>query len=359
MSQTFDPNAILFIHPSHPSMRRRRYLRRFRAWMRALALLILLCLIYPAPAVSETLRLASYTAALERNAPGLLYRDILYGKSSQIRAALRLIATIKPDVLALQRFDWDAELRAARAFQSALKAQGWEMQNLLAPRPNTGVATGVDIDGNGQIGGPGDAQSYGIFAGQRGLLLLSRLPFDVQHSQDHSQVLWAEVPQTQSTDPPEIAKVQRLADMRNVGQGFELVVNLPSGPYSGDSRDSLLDAYAQAYQAHFTRPPPNVPTAIAAIRVRLTAPIDASADGLSGQADDASAQTGQRPVYFPETDGMVTTPIYDRTALAIDQKFEGPAVVEEAESTMVIGPGGRFHVSNSGNLIIDLPEDEA
>ena len=56
---------------------------------------------------------------------------------------------------------------------------------------------------------------------------------------------------------------------------------------------------------------------------------------------------------------MVTTPIYDRTALAIDQKFEGPAVVEEAESTMVIGPGGRFHVSNSGNLIIDLPEDEA
>ena len=155
------------------------------------------------------------------------------------------------------------------------------------------------------------------------------------------------------------AKVQRLADMRNVGQGFELVVNLPSGPYSGDSRDSLLDAYAQAYQAHFTRPPPNVPTAIAAIRVRLTAPIDASADGLSGQADDASAQTGQRPVYFPETDGMVTTPIYDRTALAIDQKFEGPAVVEEAESTMVIGPGGRFHVSNSGNLIIDLPEDEA
>mgnify|MGYP000388363985 FL=1 len=211
MSQTFDPNAILFIHPSHPSMRQRRYLRRFRAWMRALALLILLCLIYPAPAVSETLRLASYTAALERNAPGLLYRDILYGKSSQIRAALRLIATIKPDVLALQRFDWDAELRAARAFQSALKAQGWEMPHVLAPRPNTGVASGVDIDGNGQIGGPGDAQSYGTFAGQRALLLLSRLPFDAQYSQDHSQILWADVPHTQSTDAPEIARVQRLA----------------------------------------------------------------------------------------------------------------------------------------------------
>ena len=211
MSQAFDPNAILFIHQAHPSMRRRRYLRRLRAWMRALALLIILCLVYPAPAISGTLRLASYTAALERKAPGLLYRDIQYGKSSQIRAALRLIASIQPDILALQRFDWDAELRAARAFQSALKAQGWEMQHLLAPRPNTGVATGIDIDGDGQIGGPGDAQSYGAFAGQRGLLLLSRLPFSPKNSKDHSQIRWANVPKTRSTDPPEIAKVQRLA----------------------------------------------------------------------------------------------------------------------------------------------------
>ena len=89
MSQAFDPNAILFIHQAHPSMRRRRYLRRLRAWMRALTLLIILCLVYPAPAISGTLRLASYTAALERKAPGLLYRDIQYGKSSQIRAAFR------------------------------------------------------------------------------------------------------------------------------------------------------------------------------------------------------------------------------------------------------------------------------
>ena len=35
MSQAFDPNAILFIHQAHPSMRRRRYLRRLQAWMRA------------------------------------------------------------------------------------------------------------------------------------------------------------------------------------------------------------------------------------------------------------------------------------------------------------------------------------
>ncbi len=155
------------------------------------------------------------------------------------------------------------------------------------------------------------------------------------------------------------ARVQRLADMRNIGQGFELVVNLPGGPYTANSRDALLAAYAQAYQAHFTRPPPNVPTAIVTIRVRLTAPVEVSAGGLSQGKKVKAAQRGQRPVYFPNTDGMTQTAIYDRTALHIGEAFKGPAVVEEAESTMVIGPGGRFHVSNSGNLIIDLPEDEA
>jgi N-methylhydantoinase A len=153
------------------------------------------------------------------------------------------------------------------------------------------------------------------------------------------------------------AKVQRLADMRNVGQGFELVVNLPDGPYSAASRDSLLQAYAQAYQAHFTRLPPNVPTAIAAIRVRLTAPVEKSAEDLSKGSVSAAAEKGQRPVYFPEAGGMVATAILDRSAMAIGDSFVGPAVVEEAESTMVIGPGAKFHISDNGNLIIDLPED--
>ncbi len=155
------------------------------------------------------------------------------------------------------------------------------------------------------------------------------------------------------------ARVQRLADMRNVGQGFELVVNLPDGPYTADSRDSLLAAYGDAYQAHFTRPPPNVPAAIAAIRVRLTAPVAASGDSLAQGSGQSAMPSGQRPVYFPEADGMVTTAIYDGGALVINEIVEGPAVVEEAESTMVIGPGGRFHISDNGNLIIDLPEDGA
>jgi hypothetical protein len=49
--------------------------------------------------------LAIYTPALERNTLGLLCRDIIYEKTPQIRAALRLLATIQLDILTLQHFD--------------------------------------------------------------------------------------------------------------------------------------------------------------------------------------------------------------------------------------------------------------
>ena len=154
------------------------------------------------------------------------------------------------------------------------------------------------------------------------------------------------------------ARVQRLADMRNVGQGFELVIALPAGPYDQGSHDALLSAYGAAYETHFTRPPPNVPVALAALRVRLTAPIETLVDDLSDRGDLPPPQKGTRQVYFPECGGMAEAVIYDRALMAVGDQFHGPAVVEEAESTMVIGPGGRFRVSNTGNLIIEIGEEQ-
>ncbi len=154
-------------------------------------------------------------------------------------------------------------------------------------------------------------------------------------------------------------RVQRLADMRNIGQGFELVVKLPPGPYTDRSHAGLLDAYAQAYRTHFTRPPPKVPVAIAAIRIRLTARTATVSDAPAQDQDRPVAQENRRKVYFPEAGSAVDTAIHDRAALPVGEIFTGPAVVEEPESTMVIGPGGRFHLSASGNLIVELPEDGA
>ena len=89
------------------------------------------------------MRLATYTTVLECTAPRLLSRDILLGKDQQIRAVLKVIAQTKPNILALQSFDWDAQLRAARAFKDALNAAGWAMPYLLVPRPKNAGAKAV------------------------------------------------------------------------------------------------------------------------------------------------------------------------------------------------------------------------
>jgi len=152
------------------------------------------------------------------------------------------------------------------------------------------------------------------------------------------------------------AGVQRLADLRNVGQGFELVVKLPNGPYDKNSHDDILTAYRTAYQAHFTRPPPNVPVAIAALRVRLTAPMQIIVDDIEKSDKATTREKAIREIYIPELGGLTNATVFDRSHMAIGEEFHGPAVVEEAESTAVIGPDGRFHLSKAGNLIIDLPE---
>ncbi|MBT5193461.1 MAG: hydantoinase/oxoprolinase family protein, partial [Rhodospirillaceae bacterium] len=218
------------------------------------------------------------------------------------------------------------------------------IKRVVCPR-NAGVASAL-----GLLLAPARVDRTAAFAAEMDAMDWPVLEAAYQALEDEARQVIADTGKDQ-------ARVQRLADMRNVGQGFELVVNLPPGPYHQGSGKLLQEAYAQAYQTHFTRQPPNVPIAMAAIRVRLTAPLEQIVDDLAQRPDQPNPQTGIRDVYFPETDGAVETAVLDRAAMTIGENFTGPAVVEEAESTMVIGPGGRFHVSDSGNLVIELPEE--
>jgi N-methylhydantoinase A len=68
------------------------------------------------------------------------------------------------------------------------------------------------------------------------------------------------------------------------------------------------------------------------------------------------ARKGSRLAYFPESNGFVETAIYDRYTLQPGTKFNGPAIVEERESTLIIGVGGRARVDERLNVVVDLGE---
>src|SRR5262245_29090532 len=155
----------------------------------------------------------------------------------------------------------------------------------------------------------------------------------------------------------EAASVRRLADGRFLGQGFDLVVALPDGPYAADATtaEALQTAFERAYREKFALTPPNVPVEFINVRVAMRAPVAGGGVAATGPAGAAGgAIKGQRPVFFAEAGGFVPTTVYDRYRLAIGEALTGPAVVEEEGSTLVVGPGATARVSPGGNLVLLL-----
>lgn len=144
------------------------------------------------PLAAQDLRVASYNTDLTRKGPGVLLRDIMSGKDKQVAAVLDVIAHVQPDVLALQGFDFDLEGHALQAFQAALADRNHPMGYAFSARPNAGLATGLDMDGNGRTGEARDAQGYGRFTGQGGMAILSRHPLG--NTRDFSALLWKDFP---------------------------------------------------------------------------------------------------------------------------------------------------------------------
>lgn len=183
---------------------------------------LLCCLAIPAWAAP--LRVASYDPGLSRNGPGLLLRDLQKGGDAQAEAAIAVIAAARADVIVLTGFDWDYEGRALEALRDQLRAAGAPYPHAFAPQPNSGVPSGLDLDGDGRLGSPRDAQGYGGFTGQNGLAVLSRYPFGA--ARDFSDFLWRDLPGNQQDDPPGVAAVQRLSSTAH----WDLEVITPGGP---------------------------------------------------------------------------------------------------------------------------------
>lgn len=160
-------------------------------------------------AAAQDVRVATYDPGLTRKGPGLLLRDIRRA-DPQVMAAAQVIVAAAPDVLLLTGIDWDHDGQALAAFAAVLEGAGHSMPHRFAARPNSGMPTGLDLDGDGRKGGAEDAQGFGQFSGQNGMAVLSRLPLGP--ITDHSAVLWRDLADNlMPALPPEVSQVQRLS----------------------------------------------------------------------------------------------------------------------------------------------------
>jgi N-methylhydantoinase A len=70
----------------------------------------------------------------------------------------------------------------------------------------------------------------------------------------------------------------------------------------------------------------------------------------------APSPKGVRQVYFKEAGGYVSTPIYERSTMVAGFSAPGPLLVEDASSTLVVGPRGHMKQLASGNLVIEIKD---
>ncbi len=157
---------------------------------------------------------------------------------------------------------------------------------------------------------------------------------------------------------PSERRVRLSFDMRFVGQNFELPVaigrasggQLPRLPASDELKRRFYDVHTQFYGFHNETDPVEV------VNVRLTA--TAAIARLAARASRSrgpriAAPIERRSVWFGGAK-PIRTPVYDRARLAAGQRFAGPAIVEQFDSTTVLHPGDRLEVDDVLNLLIEV-----
>jgi len=141
-------------------------------------------------------------------------------------------------------------------------------------------------------------------------------------------------------------------DMRHVGQGHEITVALPDRSLPKEEfLKQLLDNFFKLYRELFGR---TVAASVEVITWRLRASGEKDQVTRPHETEVADAKKGSRQVYFQELGTYTETSVYDHYKLPVGQEMKGPAIVEQRESTAVVGPSGVFHVDANGNLVINI-----
>ncbi len=146
------------------------------------------------------------------------------------------------------------------------------------------------------------------------------------------------------------------ADVRYVGQAYEVNVPLSSGEVSASSIEAMIERFHEQHLMLFAHNHPA--RQVEFVSARLTAIGTMSAPAiLPSEVKSGSVSPKQHhPVYFSELSGYADTPVYDRRDFYPGYKSTGPAIIEQVDTTTVIHPGQAFTVDPYGNILISIGE---
>ncbi len=153
--------------------------------------------------------------------------------------------------------------------------------------------------------------------------------------------------------PATAIRYRRSADMRYVGQGFEVNAALPDALPAGAAA-VVADRFHEAYERQYGHRLASQPIEALSWRLEAMAQVDWPEAAWRPESRERGAASRMRPAFFPDAGGFVDTPVIAESELVDGAWREGPALVEQAGSTLVAGPHDRFAMDDEGNIRLTL-----
>ncbi|MFT5486091.1 MAG: N-methylhydantoinase A [Paracoccaceae bacterium] len=144
----------------------------------------------------------------------------------------------------------------------------------------------------------------------------------------------------------------RTADMRYRGQGHEIAVDLPAGPYDGSLRGELSGLFETAYAATYSRQIPGLDVEVMNWTLRLSASVEDPLPCPPMPDATVPEPAGMRDLFDPDTGILSAAPVYRRDALSPGAEIPGPAVIAEDETTTIVLAGFTARINAVGYIVM-------
>lgn len=168
-------------------------------------------------------------------------------------------------------------------------------------------------------------------------------------------------------EPGSAVEVTRAVDVCYVGQGYTVTVGLDGLAPAAVTGDELCRRFARVYREKYGYFYEDVPAEVVSLRAAgrvvgrqfALQPLEAGAGTEAVAGTEAGARKGERPAWSPALRAMIPHAVYAREQLRPGMRLAGPAIIEEAESTTVVGRGGTVEVDRYGTLVVTVGEERA
>ncbi|TDK44511.1 hydantoinase/oxoprolinase family protein [Antarcticimicrobium luteum] len=189
-----------------------------------------------------------------------------------------------------------------------------------------------------------------------------RTAFAVKGSIDHARLTWlfddmqAELSGIFDRDgvPVEKRRMLREGDLRYVGQGYELKIDIPDGPLNEAALEQVWQAFHDRHRAEYGHAFEQAPVEIVTVKLRGLGEVEKLGTPPGAKGPAVASPVGQGQCVFRVDDALQSfeTPYFDRTDLPVGVPMQGPAILLQTDSTTVVPPDWSFEVDRFANVVM-------